>query len=88
MTARGKGLRAGRVAIRVRMGDETRQTRSQTLQATIERGSELYLIARGLLARCDLSEAPLIRSLGIVVAGLELASGVSDAQLDLFNPSQ
>ena len=82
-----QGLRAGRVAVRVRMGDETRQTRSQTLQATIERGSDFYLVAKGLLARCELSEASLIRSLGIVVAGLELASGLSDAQLDLFDPS-
>jgi len=82
-----QGLRAGRVAIRIRMADETRQTRSQTLQTSIERGSDLYQVARGLLARCDLSESPLIRSLGIVVGGLELASGVSDAQLDLFNPT-
>ena len=82
-----QGLRAGRVAVRVRMGDETRQTRSQTLQAAIERGSDLYGVAKDLLARCDLSDASLIRSLGIVVAGLELASGAQDAQLDLFNPS-
>ena len=82
-----QGLSAGRLAVGIRMDNETRQTRSQTLAVAVERAPDLYQAATGLLARCDLPEGALIRSLRIVVAGLEPTHGVSDGQLDLFGLS-
>lgn len=82
-----QGLSAGRIAVGVRMEDETRQTRSQTLKEAVDRGPELYQAARDLLARCDLPKEAPIRSLRIVVAGLKSARGTADQQLDLFGAS-
>ncbi|MEE3327285.1 MAG: hypothetical protein VX252_08125 [Myxococcota bacterium] len=82
-----QGLSAGRLAVGVRLKDETRQTRSQTLKVAVERAPELYQAATDLLARCDLPEDTSLRSLRIVVAGLEPTRGISDQQLDLFGPA-
>ena len=82
-----QGLSAGRIAVGVRMEDETRQTRSQTLKEAVDRAPDLYQAARDLLARCDLPKEVSIRSLRIVVAGLKSTRETSDQQLDLFASS-
>ena len=79
-----QGLRAGRIAVGVRLDDEARRTRSQTLPEPLERASDLYEAAKDLLARCELPEEAWVRSLRIVVGGLEATAGASNQQMDLF----
>lgn len=79
-----QGLRANRVALRVRLGDETRLTRSQTQEGAISSRRDLDSAARHLLARCELLPELHVRSLGLVVAGLVAATGEGDRQLELF----
>ncbi|MFP6640368.1 MAG: hypothetical protein VCC04_09010 [Myxococcota bacterium] len=80
-----EGLSANRVAIRVRLGDETRLTRSQTQDGAVGSRRVLDQAARTLLARCDLLPGVRVRSLTLVVAGLVAATGEGDGQLELFD---
>lgn len=80
-----QGLRANRLAIRVRLGDETRLTRSQTQDGSVGSRRDLDQAARALLARCELRPGVPVRALGLVVAGLVTTTGDGDGQLELFD---
>jgi len=76
------GLRAGRLALRVRFEDQTSATRSETLGEPSDDASTLLSRAVALLGRAGAGTKP-IRGLGLTVAGLTVA-GRADAQLELF----
>lgn len=76
------GLRAGRLALRVRFEDQSTATRSETLGEPVDDRSILLGRALALLERVELGSTR-IRGLGLTVAGLTVAGGV-DAQLELF----
>jgi len=77
-----EGLGAGRIAMRLTLGDSRTLTRSQTLPHPITSGSQLADAARDLLMRAE-TEACAVRKLGLIVAGLEV-QGAEDRQLGLF----
>jgi DNA polymerase-4 len=76
------GLRAGRIALRVRFTDQTHSTRSLTLGDRVDDGTILLGRALELLGRIDVG-ARHVHGLGLTVAGLA-AAGRIDAQLELF----
>lgn len=76
------GLRAGRIAVRVRFSDQTHSTRSLTLGDRVDDSAILHDRALALLGRIDVG-ARRIHRLGLTVAGLA-AEGRVDAQLELF----
>jgi DNA polymerase-4 len=67
---RGSGAAARTVALKVRFGDFTTITRSQTLPAPVDTAHELYGAARRLLGRAGVSRGG-VRLLGIAGEGLE-----------------
>jgi nucleotidyltransferase/DNA polymerase involved in DNA repair len=75
-------LRAGRIALRLRLGDGRERTRSATPGAGLQAAQEIAAEARMLLERFDLGGAPA-RGVRITLAGLVPAGG-RDRQLDLF----
>lgn len=76
------GLRAGRLALRVRFVDQTATTRSATLGEAVDEAERLHEHALALLDRAREAGSD-VRGLGLTVAGLE-AAGEPDPQLELF----
>ncbi len=75
-------LRAGRIALRLRLGDGRERTRSATPAGGLQAAQEIAAEARVLLERFELGGSPA-RGVRITVAGLVPAGG-RDRQLDLF----
>jgi DNA polymerase-4 len=80
------GHRCGRtVTLKLRYGDFSTITRSQTLGAPVDEGPEIAKVAHELLARTDVS--PGIRLLGVSVSGLTDRAGEPQV-LDLKEPGR
>lgn len=77
-----QGLRARRLALRVRFTDQSATTRSETLGEAVDMASAIYQQAMLLLERAMRGDAQ-VHSLGLTVAGL-VAAGRADPQLELF----
>jgi len=75
-------LRAGRIALRLRLADGREQTRSRSVEGGLQAAPEIAAEARMLLERFDLGGSG-VRGVRLTLAGLAPA-GVRDRQLDLF----
>lgn len=75
-------LRAGRIALRLRLGGGREQTRSSTVEGGLQAAVEIAAEARVLLERFELG-GDQVRGLRLTLAGLS-PSGARDRQLDLF----
>jgi len=75
-------LRAGRIALRLRLEDGQEHTRSATVESGLQAASEIGVEARVLLERFQLRGVRM-RGLRLTLAGLS-PSGARDRQLDLF----
>ncbi len=80
---RRDGLRARRVALKVRYADQETVTRSLTQSGSISTSAEIFACASQLLDRTHAGSRP-IRLVGITLGGLGSA-GPGDRQLDLFS---
>ena len=78
---RSKGLCGRTVTLKIRFSNFKTITRSQTLEAAVDTGPEIYAIARALYDRLG-PERPRIRLLGVSMSGL--APGPPQRQLDLL----
>jgi len=76
------GLRARRVALKLRFGDQTTATRSTTLGETVSSAAEIYSAAVQLLERIG-APGEGVRAVGLTLAGLAVV-GREEQQLDLF----
>lgn len=75
-------LRAGRIALRLRLEDGRDRTRSATVESGLQAAAEIGVEARVLLERFQLGDVRM-RGLRLTLAGLS-PSGARDRQLDLF----
>jgi nucleotidyltransferase/DNA polymerase involved in DNA repair len=80
------GLSAGRVALKVRYGDQVTTTRSQTLRSAASGAAEIHAVAVLLVGRTQ-AGSRAVRGLGIQLAKL-IPTGEEDRQLELFSPSR
>lgn len=81
-----QGLRAGRVALKLRFADHERATRSRSVDPPVAAAGALASAALALLGRTHAGERA-VRTVGIQLAALTGAGG-DDRQLDLFEPSR
>ena len=81
-----RGLKAGRLGIRLRFQDQSLATRSLTLPEPTD-GAEVLLEAAALLLKRVGREGEGLRSVSLTIGGL-LAPVRPDPQLDLFSPPQ
>ena len=79
-----QGLRAGRLTLKVRYGDQSRVSRSQALPGPGPAAGALHAAALELLSRTQAGSQP-VRSLGLQLGRIERA-GEGDRQLELFAP--
>jgi DNA polymerase-4 len=79
---RQRGLRAGRVAVKVRYEDHETTTRTRTLRRPVFRSAEIYAAAERLLDRTQAGIRP-IELIGIALSALA-PEHEPDPQLDLF----
>jgi nucleotidyltransferase/DNA polymerase involved in DNA repair len=77
-----QGLRARRVALKLRFSDKTTLTRSATLGEPVLEAAEIYGTAQSLLGRVEAS-GHRIQAVGVVLAGL-ISRGQEEQQLELF----
>jgi DNA polymerase-4 len=77
-----QGLSAGRVTLKVRYGDQTRASRSQTLAAPLAAAPDIQAVAVHLLGRTQAGSRP-VRGLGIQLSSI-VPRAESDRQMDLF----
>ena len=80
-----QGLRALRVAVKVRYGDQEVATRSRTLAQPVAGAAEIAAVASRLLRRTHAGVRP-IRSLGLTLSQLA-PRGELGPQLELFDGS-
>jgi DNA polymerase-4 len=83
---RHRGLRAGRVAIKVRYPDRETATRTRTLRRPILRSADIFAAAERLLDRTQAGSRP-IQLIGLSLSQLRLEHE-PDPQLDLFADSR
>jgi nucleotidyltransferase/DNA polymerase involved in DNA repair len=77
-----QGLRARRVALKLRFVDQTTLTRSATLGEPVLEAADIYGTAQSLLGRVEAGR-DTIHTVGVVLAGL-ISAGQEEQQLELF----
>jgi DNA polymerase-4 len=77
-----QGLRARRVALKLRFDDQSTATRSTTLGERVLSAADIYSAATELLGRLEAAHGG-VRAVGLTLAGLA-AAGQEEQQLDLF----
>jgi ribosomal protein S27E len=77
-----QGLRARRVALKLRFVDQTTLTRSATLGEPVLEAADIYGTAQSLLGRVEAGR-DTIHTVGVVLAGL-ISAGQEERQLELF----